>query len=75
MPDIVAKIASERPDLVKLGEFASKYGYVMNGATSANALSVYELQAKEFTGYWSGQQSLEDALAHTKTGMQDLLKK
>lgn len=74
-PEVVAKIASERPDLVKLGEFASKYGYVMNGATSANALSVYELQAKEFTGYWSGQQSLEDALAHTKTGMQDLLKK
>jgi len=74
-PEVVAKIASERPDLVKLGKFASKYGYVMNGATSANALSVYELQAKEFTGYWSGQQSLEDALAHTKAGMQDLLKK
>lgn len=74
-PEVVAKIASERPDLVKLGEFASKYGYVMNGATSANALSVYELQAREFTGYWSGQQSLEDALAHTKAGMQDLLKK
>lgn len=74
-PEVVAKVASERPDLVKLGEFASKYGYVMTGATSANALSVYELQAKEFTGYWSGQHSLEDALAHTKTGMQDLLKK
>ena len=74
-PDVVAKVAKERPDLVKLGEFASKYGYVMNGATSANALSIYELQAKEFTGYWAGQQSLDDALAHTKTGMQDLLKK
>jgi len=47
----------------------------MNGATSANALSVYELQAKEFTGYWSGQQNLDDTLAHTKAGMQDLLKK
>lgn len=74
-PDVVAKVAKERPDLVKLGEFASKYGYVMTGATSAKALSVYELQAKEFTGYWSGQQSLEDALAHTKAGMQDFLKK
>ncbi|SCB41714.1 multiple sugar transport system substrate-binding protein [Rhizobium lusitanum] len=74
-PDVVTKVAKERPDLVKLGEFASKYGYVMTGATSAKALSVYELQAKEFTGYWSGQQSLEDALAHTKAGMQDLLKK
>lgn len=74
-PDVVAKVAKERPDLVKLGEFASKYGYVMTGATSAKALSVYELQAKEFTGYWSGQQSLDDALAHTKAGMQNLLEK
>lgn len=74
-PDVVAKVAAERPDLVKLGEFAGKYGYVMNGATSANALPVYELQAKEFTGYWSGGQSLDEALAKTKSGMQDLLKK
>ena len=41
-PDVVAKIADERPDLVKLGEYAGAYGYVMNGATSANALSIYE---------------------------------
>lgn len=74
-PDVVAKVAKERPDLVKLGEFAGKYGYVMTGATSANALSVYELQAKEFTGYWAGRQDLDTALSKTKAGMQDLLKK
>lgn len=74
-PEVVAKVAKERPDLVKLGEFAGKYGYVMSGATSANALSVYELQAKEFTGYWSGQQDLDTALSKTMAGMQDLLKK
>jgi multiple sugar transport system substrate-binding protein len=73
-PDVVKEVATERPDLVKLGEFASKYGYVMNGGTSAKALSVYELQAKEFTGYWSGQQSLDDALANTEKGMTELLK-
>lgn len=73
-PEVVAEVAGERPDLVKLGEFAGKYGYVMNGGTSAKALSVYELQAKEFTGYWSGQQSLDDALANTEKGMADLLK-
>lgn len=73
-PDVVKEVAAERPDLVKLGEFASKYGYVMNGGTSAKALSVYELQAKEFTGYWSGQQSLDDALKNTEKGMTDLLK-
>jgi multiple sugar transport system substrate-binding protein len=73
-PDIVKDVAAERPDLVQLGEFASKYGYVMNGGTSAKALSVYELQAKEFTGYWSGQQSLDDALKNTDKGMAELLK-
>ncbi len=73
-PDVVAEVAKERPDLVKLGEFASKYGYVMNGGTSAKALTVYELQAKEFTGYWSGQQSIDDALANTEKGMAELLK-
>ncbi|WP_313195411.1 extracellular solute-binding protein [Shinella zoogloeoides] len=73
-PEVVAEVAKERPDLVKLGEFAGKYGYVMTGGTSAKALSVYELQAKEFTGYWSGQQSLDDALANTEKGMAELLK-
>lgn len=73
-PDVVKEVAAERPDLVKLGEFAGKYGYVMNGGTSAKALSVYELQAKEFTGYWSGQQSLDDALKNTEKGMSELLK-
>ncbi|MEA3534540.1 extracellular solute-binding protein [Rhizobium sp. CC-YZS058] len=73
-PEVVKEVATERPDLVKLGEFAGQYGYVMNGGTSAKALSVYELQAKEFTGYWSGQQSLDDALANTEKGMTELLK-
>ena len=73
-PDVVAKIAKDRPDLVQLGQFAGKYGYVMNGATSANALSIYDLQAKEFTGYWSGKEDLDTALANVKKGMQEQLK-
>ena len=72
-PEVVAKIADERPDLVQLGEFASKYGYVMNGATSANALSVYELQAQHFTGYWTGQETLDEALSAVSSGMEELL--
>ena len=72
-PEVVAKVASERPDLVKLGEFAGEYGFVMRGATSANALSVYELQAKEFTGYWSGAEDLDTALTSTQAGMEKLL--
>ena len=62
------------PDLVTLGKYAGDYGLVMNGATSANALSIYELQAKEFTGYWSGQESLDTALGNVKAGMAKLLK-
>jgi multiple sugar transport system substrate-binding protein len=73
-PDVVAKVAADRPDLVTLGDFAGKYGYVMNGGTSASALSVYELQAKEFTGYWSGQEDLDTALKNTAAGMEKLLK-
>jgi len=73
-PDVVAKVATQRPDLVTLGKFAGAYGYVMNGGTSAKALSIYELQAKEFTGYWSGAESLDQALANVKTGMEKLLK-
>ena len=70
----MADIADERPDLVLLGEYASNYGFVMNGGTAAKALSVYELQAKEFTGFLSGGQTLDEALANTEAGMAELLK-
>lgn len=72
--ETAAEVAEERPDLVQLGEYASNYGFVMNGATAEKALAVYELQAKEFTGYWAGAQSLEEALSATKAGMAELLK-
>ena len=72
---IVAKVSKDRPDLVKLGQFAANYGFVMNGGTSAKALQVYELQAKEFTAYWGGTKSIDDALAATAKGMAELLKK
>ncbi len=70
---VVAQVADERPDLVPLGTYAANYGFVMNGGTSAKALSVYELQAKEFTGYLSGATSLDEALAATAEGMAELL--
>ncbi len=73
-PETAAKISDDRPDLVQVGEFASTYGFVMNGGTSANALSVYEAQAKEFTGYWAGTQNLDTALQNATKVMTDLLK-
>lgn len=68
-----AQLAAERPDLVQVGEYASTYGFVMNGGTAENALSVYEAQAKEFTGYWAGTQDLDTAMANITATMTDLL--
>ena len=72
--DTAAKLAAERPDLVQVGDYASNYGFVMNGGTSENALSVYEAQAKEFTGYWAGTQDLDTAMKNITASMTDLLK-
>lgn len=72
--ETAAKLAADRPDLVQVGEYASTYGFVMNGGTSENALSVYEAQAKEFTGYWAGTQDLDTALKNTTAAMTELLK-
>jgi multiple sugar transport system substrate-binding protein len=73
-PSAVEKIAKDRPDLVQLGQFAGSYGYVMRGATSAKALSVYEVQAKEFTAYWAGRKTLDAALSAATQSITDLLK-
>ncbi len=72
--ETAAKLAAERPDLVQVGDYASNYGFVMNGGTSANALSVYEVQAREFTGYWAGTQDLDAAMQNTTAEMTELLK-
>jgi multiple sugar transport system substrate-binding protein len=72
-PELLDAISADRPDLVQLGNVAGNYGFVMNGGTSARALDIYELQAREFTGYWSGTQSLDEALANVAEGMAELL--
>ena len=60
---------------MQVSDYASKYGFVMNGGTSANALTVYEAQAKEFTGYWAGTQDLDTAMKNITASMTELLKK
>lgn len=72
--DTAAKLAADRPDLVQVGDYASNFGFVMNGGTSEKALSVYEAQAKEFTGYWAGTQDLDTALKNATAAMTELLK-
>lgn len=72
--DTAAKLAAERPDLVQVGDYASNFGFVMNGGTSQNALGVYEAQAKEFTGYWAGTQDLDTTMKNITAAMTELLK-
>lgn len=74
-PETAAKLAADRPDLVQVSDYASHYGFVMNGGTSANALGVYEAQAKEFTGYWAGTQDLDTTMKNITASMTELLKK
>ena len=74
VPELTDRLAADRPDLIKLGQYAGQYGFVMRGGTSAKALSIYELQAREFTGYWAGSTTLDAALAATSQGMAELLK-
>ncbi|MEO0382128.1 MAG: extracellular solute-binding protein [Pseudomonadota bacterium] len=71
--ETVGAISEDRPDLVQVGDYASNYGFVMNGATSENALSVYEAQAEEFTGFWAGTQDLDEAMTNITATMSDLL--
>ena len=63
--------ASELTDAEKSPVMAGHIGIV---APQANTLSIYGLQAKAFTGYWSGQRTLGQPLANTAKGMEELLK-
>ncbi len=74
LSDALARTIDGRPDLAKLGSFADRYGFVVNGGTSANALAVYEAQAKAFTGYWGGTDTLDATLQQATTAMTGLLK-
>ncbi len=59
---LMAEVAGDRPELLLMGEHAAKYGFVFNGATSADALAIYTNQAENFTGYWTDAFDLETAM-------------
>jgi len=62
-----------KPDLLKMAEYAGWYGFLMNGGTSANVLKIYEVQAAEFTAYWAGKQTQEQALTKVQAAMEGLM--
>jgi len=66
---IMSKVADKRPDLPMMGEHAGSYGFVMNGGTSEHALRLYEIIAENFTGYWVGELSEDEAIANVEEEM------
>ena len=52
-----------------MGEHAAKYGFVMDGATSAKALAIYTNMAENFTGYWTGEIEQDEAIANVVADM------
>lgn len=69
----MAEIAGDRPEMLLMGEHAAKYGFVMDGATSAKALGIYTNQAENFTGYWTDEIDLDTAIANVTADMQKAL--
>ena len=66
---IIKAVASDRPDMLTMGDNAAKYGIVMNGGTSAEALGVYSNMAENFTGYWNGAIDEDAAIANVEAYM------
>lgn len=72
---LTEQIAAGRPDILRMGEYASKYGMVMNGAASPHALAVYNVMAENFTGYWSGTIDIDAAISKVVATMEEAFAK
>ncbi|MEQ9688827.1 MAG: extracellular solute-binding protein [Bauldia litoralis] len=68
---IIQAVASDRPDMLKMGEHTGAYGIVMNGSTSAEALGIYSNMAENFTAYWNGALDQDTAIANVEAYMKD----
>lgn len=70
-PALTDAYADGRTDVLKMGEYAGKYGVVMTGATSSKALAVYNVMAENFTGYWNGTIDQDAAIANVVAAMEE----
>jgi multiple sugar transport system substrate-binding protein len=73
-PPVVERIMAEaagdaRPDMMMMADHTGKYGMVMNGGTSADALAIYTNMAEYFTGYWNGEIDKDAAIAGVESFM------
>ena len=70
--EIMATVAADRPDMPLMGQHAAEFGFVMNGGASEHALRIYEIMAENFTAYWAGDATAEQALAEVETAMAEI---
>lgn len=69
MPAVLEALAGDRPEFKLVGDYAARYGFVVDGGTAAYALPVYTALAEAFSGYWAGQGSVDAALSKASDGM------
>jgi multiple sugar transport system substrate-binding protein len=69
MPAVLEALSTDRPEFKLVGEYAAKYGFVVDGGTAAYAVPVYTALAEAFSGYWAGQGTVEEALTKATNGM------
>ena len=72
---IIKAVASDRLDMMAMGDNTAKYGIVMRGSTSAEALGVYTNMAENFTAYWNGALDQDTAIANVVAYMKDAFDK
>lgn len=65
--------ANERPEFLNTSEYLNEYGFVVEGGTADYAVPVYEVLAEEFSGVWSGQQSIDAALENAQRRVEELV--
>ncbi|MCP4382130.1 MAG: extracellular solute-binding protein, partial [Hyphomicrobiales bacterium] len=72
---IIKAVASDRPDMLSMGDSTAKYGIVMNGGTTAEALGIYSNMAENFTAYWNDALDQDTAIANVEAYMKEALGK
>jgi multiple sugar transport system substrate-binding protein len=74
VPGVLNALKDRRPEFPLVGDYAAKYAFVIDGGTSAQAVPIYEVLAQNFSGYWAGQLTLDQALQNAQKGMGEKLK-
>ena len=74
VPGVLNALKDRRPEFPLVGDYAAKYAFVIDGGTTAQAVPIYEVLAQNFSGYWAGQLTLDEALQNADKGMTEKLR-